>query len=741
MVGILPSVPATVVKHSKTGPNFVGNGIQTIIDDTANSQYYVGGYFLGVQNHETKRFAALDMPTQTFQNHGLAMDGVVYQIASSGDGGYFIGGTFTSINGFARRGIAKLDGSYQLVTSWDANLSTGGTVGGIEVSNGIVYFGGIFTTVQGSSRSNIAAISVVAGTITTWNPSANGEVKVIRINNSVVYAGGAFTTIGGATRNNIAALNITSGVATSWDANSNGTVIDILLTNDTIYLSGDFTSINSTVTRNKLASTDVVSGTVLAFNPNVNNSVVSMALVGSNIYFGGSFTTVGGVARISIAAVDSVTGSVASWNPVINNVVTSVVKRPSSSNIIFSGWTDQVNGDTAFQYTVEINSSTGAAVKYWHGVGKYEKLFVTSNDQLLFGGGNGSYGVVNRSGASARPGIAVIGYDGTIKPFSVDFAGSWAVYDIELVGTTLYIVGTFTSVNGTARAGYAAINVTNNAVLAGSHTFKDRYGTGDRFPQIVTVYNGNVYLGGRFQFVDGQTKTGCCSLDSSGNLRSWAANAPDDNYGMSYIFGYGSNIYMFGDFFTVNGTNCTQAIIVSEASGSVINASLRFTSASGSSYLFSNAAQDPSNGDIYIGGTFDTVGGVSRNRMACLNSSFGVKSWNPTTGTYSSAYVGGNIFQVLANEVLVYVGVATLNGVTQSDAYRAIGYYFYGTVDKSTGTTLIENFENYNTVPVYTLYRKDNNSLVLWSNYNAASGTSKTFMKIFDTRDKKARKQ
>lgn len=736
MVGILPSIPATVNKNFKSGPNVVGNGISTIIDDPTNSQYYIAGYIAGVQNHDTKRFAAIDMATENMQNHGLAMDGVVYQIASSEDGGYFIGGTFTTINGRTRRGIAKLDGSYQLVATWDANLSTGATVRGIEVLDGVVYIGGSFTSMQGSSRGNAGAISVTTGVITGWNPTTNGEVKVVRVKGSTIYLGGLFTSVGGSTRNYAAAIDATTGSVTSWDPNLNGAVLDILILNPIVYLSGDFTAINGGTTRNKLASVGLSDGLVQSFNPNVNNSVVSMAYTGgSNIYFGGSFTTVGGVARASIAAVNETTGAVASWNPIISNVVTSVVSR--NSNIIFSGWPDSVNGNTAYGYSVELNGSTGAPVKYWHAIGRYEKLFVTSNDHLLFGGGDSSYGIVNRSGATARQGVAVVGYDGSLKPFSVNLA-NMTVSDIDLVGTTLYMVGSFSSVNGTARSGYAAVNITNGSVLAGSHSFKDRNNSGDRLPSTVTVHNGNVYLGGRFQYVDGQTKTGCCSLDSSGNLRSWAANAPDDNYGMAYIFGYGSSIYMFGDFFNVNGTNCTQAVIVSESSGSVINASLRFTSSSGSSYLFASAVQDTSNGDIYIGGTFDTVGGAARNRVACLNSSFGVKSWNPTA-TYPSAYSSSAVYQVLPNEVLLIAGTATVNGVTQSEAYRAIGYYFYGTVDKTAGTTVIENFEDYWAVPVSTLFRKDNNTLVLWS--NSVGTTSKMNMKIFDTRDKKARKQ
>src|SRR5207302_6627815 len=63
----------------------------------------------------------------------------------------------------------------------------------------------------------------------------------ISVMGSKVYAGGDFTTVGGnVTKNRITALDISTGSVTSWNPNANGTVRALVVSGSTIYVAGSF---------------------------------------------------------------------------------------------------------------------------------------------------------------------------------------------------------------------------------------------------------------------------------------------------------------------------------------------------------------------------------------------------------------------------------------------------------------------------------------------------------------------
>ena len=46
----------------------------------------------------------------------------------------------------------------------------------------------------GTTRNNLAAFNP-DGTLSAWDPNANGEIYALAVNGSAVYAGGVFTSI------------------------------------------------------------------------------------------------------------------------------------------------------------------------------------------------------------------------------------------------------------------------------------------------------------------------------------------------------------------------------------------------------------------------------------------------------------------------------------------------------------------------------------------------------------------
>ena len=193
----------------------------------ANGMLYVGGSFTSVTA------AAGTTPTGTFtRNHILAFNaatgsistafapnvaGDVWAIVPSGTSLY-IGGTFSSVNGVARRGLAKIDATTGAVdTSFNAGL-TSGNVTEAALVNGRLIISGTFPkkvlAVNPTTGANTGYINIaVTGSVA----SNAGPVEVYRF--AVNPAGtklvgvGNFTTVGGATHYRAFMLDLGSTAA------------------------------------------------------------------------------------------------------------------------------------------------------------------------------------------------------------------------------------------------------------------------------------------------------------------------------------------------------------------------------------------------------------------------------------------------------------------------------------------------------------------------------------------------
>ncbi|MFN9065738.1 MAG: hypothetical protein ACK5V3_00800 [Bdellovibrionales bacterium] len=78
--------------------------------------------------------------------------------------------------------------------------------------------------------------------------------------------------------------------------------------------------------------------------PGSTASVSAMVLDGNTLYVGGYFTQVGGVARSHLAAIDTNTGLPLSWDPQPDSSVNSMVKAGSS--LYLGGSFSNVGGQT-----------------------------------------------------------------------------------------------------------------------------------------------------------------------------------------------------------------------------------------------------------------------------------------------------------------------------------------------------------------------------------------------------------
>lgn len=141
-----------------------------------------------------------------------------------------------------------------------------------------------------------------------------------------------------------------------------------------------------------------------------------------------------------------------------------------------------------------------------------------------------------------------------------------------------------------------------------------------------------LYIGGAFTSIGGQTRNRIAAISTStGVVTSFDPNIlPNGSSVRSLaISPDGSKLYMSGSFSTVGGVARARLAAVNTADGTVISAF--DPNANNLSYALVLSSDGST---LYAGGAFTTVGGTARNRLAAINTSNGtlVSSFNPNAG-------------------------------------------------------------------------------------------------------------
>jgi beta-propeller uncharacterized protein DUF5122 len=180
--------------------------------------------------------------------------------------------------------------------------------------DGSVFVGGSFTTAQGAARKRLAQLDP-AGTLTKWNAGANALVQSLLVDGDQLFVGGNFTSVGGAIRRGLAVLDTGNGLATGWDAGLDGNIAATTLRGDTLYVAGTFETVG-TRPRNYLASVSAETAAPSTWDPDPDDVVNGLCLdpAGESLYAVGQFVNVGNSAR-DAALFDTEAGFLLGWRP------------------------------------------------------------------------------------------------------------------------------------------------------------------------------------------------------------------------------------------------------------------------------------------------------------------------------------------------------------------------------------------------------------------------------------------
>ncbi len=342
-----------------------------------------------------------------------SITGIVYALATDGNGQVYVGGSFTQAGSVSARNVAR----YNPQTNTWSTLGTGssnGVNGRVEAiaidANGTVYVGGEFTEAGGITANRVARYTPQTN---TWNRlgtaasnGVNSTVWALAVDASgTVYVGGGFTQAGGVNVRNVARYNPqTNQWAILGNTVSNGVngFVYALATDGSgrIYIGGEFTQAG-TISANNVAIF-IPLGTIWnALGTGSSNGVSGASPFVSTIridgsgraYVGGEFTQAGGTSANNVARYNPQTNSWSTLGTGSSNGVSSTVfalENGASGTVYVGGNFTQagnVSTNRVARYNPQTNTWTALGTQSNNGVnGKVEALTATSTGTVYVGG-------------------------------------------------------------------------------------------------------------------------------------------------------------------------------------------------------------------------------------------------------------------------------------------------------------------------------------------------------------------
>jgi trimeric autotransporter adhesin len=334
-------------------------------------------------------------------------------------------------------------------------------------------------------------------------------------------------------------------------------------------------------------------GGILVSLPYIDGDVRQMVSDGGGgIYMCGAFTHIGTIERRYLAHILA-NGVLDPWNPItgMNGGVDALLLTPET--VYFGGNFLDINGE-ARAGLAAVDRVTGA-LRPWKANAWYAgeggnflgdiRAFASSGSVIYVGGGfeniggelqQAIVGGVPRSGLAALDPI-------TGQPTAFNRAGRHNVYALAISSSSLYAGGSFSDPLHPLGFGLAAFDLTTGAMTLWDPGVNGRVES-NALVESMAISGNTIYIGGAFTQAGGQSRQNLAAIDRTSGL------ATD---------------------------------LRLDTSRQQIDPALRGRV---------HAVYDDGK-TLYVGGDFDTIGGLARNAIAAVDKSTGqITPWNPNLG-------------------------------------------------------------------------------------------------------------
>lgn len=572
-------------------------------------------------------------------NSGVGLDGAVYALALVGDtysssAGLYAGGNFTSVDGVVRGRIARFTvSSYGFGSSLDQNCNvwTDAPVRAFVIesqsysSQAKILIAGDFTLVNGVSKNRLARLlvgsdyyygpygsSAYANLDIAFNPSPginNSVLAAAKVPDGRTLIGGAFNQVSGASTTGLTRLygdfgsslpgtlsSLRASPASStqmildWGSATNVSGYKIERSSDGVTGWTQIGSSGSPYVDSGLSPGTTYFYRVKATNYNGDgpySSVVSAA-TDTSVWTGPG-------------ALDPSTGPNSGPNSTVN-----AIARQSDGKIIVVGSFSQVAG-AARKYIARLNADWTLDTSFDAGTGpnsSIKAVAVQPDGKILIGG---SFSTVN--GVACKYIARLISNGSLDANFDTGIGPSSSIEAICVQADGKILVGGgFSTFNGYSQDYIARLNADGSLDL------------GYRTTASSTVYSieiqpdGRAIIGGSFSTVNGVSKTGIARINLDGSLDLTFNTGTGASSVKDLFIQSDGKIVLCGGFSTFNGV-ARKYVARVDSSGAL---DTTFDPGTGPNNSLECVAVD-AQGKVVIGGSFTTVSGTYRFRIARLN--------------------------------------------------------------------------------------------------------------------------
>jgi trimeric autotransporter adhesin len=597
-----------------------------------------------------------------------------------GSGGYFIGGTFDSVGGFQRPGLAHILASGTVDQSFDPAIISNSGIESLAISPDFkrLYVGGFLSIQAGSTKLiDLVALNTATGQpIASFDPQPDSDVSRMALSpdGGTLYAAGAFSHIGSQasqpTINELAKLNTSTGAAdTSFDPEPNSDVSDLALSHDgnRLYVVGAFNQIGGQAVDDAAALNPADGSVDTSWDPGPDTQVNALAVSadGSTIYLAGQFTSLTpdggatGYTRNGIAAVNSSNGAPTGWNPAPTSQGTPGIVDSLSldgSTLLVAGRFDHIGG-AARRMAAALSTTTGAATSFDPHPSAEPDVFVPSASRIYMGGVFDSVGGVDRAGIAQLDSFGrATSWDPRLTPPPGPTPVGVKALAISRDGQTLYAAGDFDHAGAVTRNGLAGLSVSTAAPNAFNPVASATAGA--QVNQIDVSPDGNtLYAAGDWgaSTIDGFQNLVAMKASDGSAASGWSpatAYSPVGNLGVASMAMSpdGSKLYLGGSF--IAGGHSELAAV--SASNGTLDTTFAPLTPDRQVYA---VRVSPDGSTLYVGGLFLKFGAVVRPYIAALDPGTGaIRDWEPDADATVRAialspdgrtvYIGGDFTSV-----------------------------------------------------------------------------------------------
>jgi uncharacterized delta-60 repeat protein len=542
----------------------------------------------------------------------------------------------------------------------------GNLVGLCLQADGKILAGGAFTAYRGVAVTRIVRLnpdfSIDASFAATVGANNNVNCLVEQPDGKII-AGGAFTLYNGVSRSRINRLTASGSNDATFTpgTGANSTISAIALQPDgKILIGGAFTSYNGTaINRIARLNTNGTIDTSFHVGTGAAATVNTIALqADGKILIGGTFTSYNGSTANRIIRLNTDGSADATFTPgTAASSTVNFIKVQTDGQILISGAFATYNG-TSRSRIARLNTDGTLETAFNPGTGANSTvncIAIQADGKLIISGNFTTFNGTSRVRIARLTAMGAL--DATFNPGTG--ADASIVACVIQPDSMIVTGGNFTLYSGSPSLHINRIGITGALDLVTSVT-----GANNIVYSTALQPDGKILVGGTFLFYNNTSCNRLTRVNTDGSIDpGFNAGAGANNVVFSFVLQPDGKIITGGSFTSISGAARNRIARLLPTGGNDAS----FVPGTGANnIIYSTALQ--SDGSILIGGAFTSYAGTSIARIARLTSSGTLDAtFNPGTGANSNVYV---IKVQPDGKILVGGSFTTFNGVTQNRLVR-----------------------------------------------------------------------